>query len=726
MKKIVLNIEGMSCSACSNGLEKYLKKQEGIEDANVNLVLRTASIIYNDKLNRKDIERFIKEAGFKSTGINKSSDEKESILPLIIWGILCLVIMYYSMAHMFNLKEIISSHTNPKLYATVLFILTIPFLLYGFDIIRNGIKNIIHKMPNMDTLVSIGIMSSVFYSIYSLINVYLSNNEYIHSLYFESTVFVIYFVKLGRYLSNNSKSKTTESIKELVKMTPNIAHLKTDSGYKDITIDEVKKDDILICLPGEKIAVDGEIIKGYSNFDESFITGESKPVLKKENSKVIAGSLNYESVVEYKAEKIGKNSTISEIVNLVLESTNSKTSIEKTVDKICSYFVPIVIIISVITFILNLIITKNLQISIERFITVLVVSCPCSLGLATPLALVVSVGELAKKGILIKDSESLEIASDIDTVIFDKTGTLTYGIPYISSINNHSDIDEKELLDILISLEKYSNHPLAKGVTKYAKENKIKNSYEFDVEDLPGYGIKGKDEHNIYYACNNLLLKKLDITNSYEDEEINLSKQGNSIIYLVKNKKVLALISLIDTVRKSSAKAINDLKSRGINVIMLTGDNKITALKIGMELGIDKEKIISETNPKEKQQIIKKLVNENHKVIMVGDGINDAPSLQYATIGISLNSGTDIATSSANIVLINNNLNKIQDIINISRKTNKIIKQNLFWAFIYNVVMITIATGIIRNIKINPMIACITMILSSLTVTFNALRLKKK
>ena len=486
MKKIILNIEGMSCSACSNGLEKYLKKQDGIEEVSVNLPLATASITYNEKLKKKDLEKFISEAGFKSIGENKIIDKEESFSKQIIWGLLCIFIMYYSMSHMFHLKEIISEKNNPKLYVIVLMILTIPFLIYGFDIIKNGIKNLLHKMPNMDTLITLGILTSYLYSLFASIMVLLNKTNYIHNLYFESTVFIIYFIKLGRYISDRSKNKTTEAIKELVQITPNVAHIKDKTGYKNITIDEVNIGDILISLPGEKVAVDGEIIKGNSYFDESFITGESSPISKKENDKVIAGSLNYESVIEYKAERIGKDSTISEIVNLVLEATNSKTKISQIVDKACSIFIPTILIISIITFILNLIITRDFSTSIERFITVLVVACPCSLGLATPLALVVSVGSSAKKGILIKNGESLEAASKVDTIIFDKTGTLTHGNPQISKISIHSDIEKDEILNILVSLEKNSHHPLAKGICNYAKENKIKNNIELKIEDLPG------------------------------------------------------------------------------------------------------------------------------------------------------------------------------------------------------------------------------------------------
>lgn len=729
MKKIILKIEGMTCSACSNGLEKYLKQQKGIEDVSVNLVMATASITYEDHLTILDLENYIEDAGFKSLGEEKilaKEENKEKMYPYIILGILGLFIMIVTMQHMLKIPvpTFLNMHKSPKSYSIILFLLTIPYLYYGIDIIKSGVKNLIHKMPNMDTLVTLGILSSYIYSIVGVILILLGNKSYVGKLYFESTIFVIYFIKLGRHISNQSKNKTKEAIQELVKITPNKAHKKDGDSYIDVTIDEVKKEDILICFPGERVSVDGEITKGKTTMDESFITGESLPVEKMVGKKVIAGSINFDNAIEYKAERIGRDSTISEIVHLVVEASNTKTKIAKIADKICSYFVPTVTLIAILTWIIQFIITKDLGTSITHFVTVLVVACPCSLGLATPLALVVSVGMGAKKGILIKDSESLEVASKIDTILFDKTGTLTYGTLSISEINNHSDLEEKEILNILTSLEKYSTHPLSVGINKYAKEEKILADLDLVTEELPGFGLKGKDEKNVYYAGSAALLKKLDIINSYEAEEKKMSEEGNSIIYLVKNKKVIATFGLRDVIRKESKALIKKLKDRKIDVVMLTGDNETTANRIAKEIGLDH--VIAGVSPKDKTKKIKEYLEEGKKVMMVGDGINDAPSITTATIGVSLSSGTDIATNAANVVLVSNNIERIIDFIDLSKRTMRNIKENLFWAFIYNLLMIPIATGIIPKIQITPMIACIAMILSSITVTLNSLRLKKQ
>jgi len=726
MNKIILKIEGMTCSACSNGLEKYLNKQKGIQEAKVNLVLQNAEITYDENLTIEKIEKFISEAGFTSLGIENYDlgEEKTSLTRELIYGILGLILMYISMAHMLKLPiiEIYNPIKNPIVYSVTLLVLTIPFLYYGFDIITSGVKNLIHKMPNMDTLVTIGIISSFLYSLFSVIMIINNNISYIHSLYFESTAFVIYFIKLGRYIDKKSKSKTKEAIRGLVKITPEKARLKKDNTYIDITIDEVKKDDILICLPGDRVAADGEVIEGHTHLDETFITGESIPVEKKVHDKVIAGSINYESTFTYKAERIGKDSTISEIVRLVVEATNTKAPISKLADKICGIFVPTVIVIAILTLIGNLLLTNDIQTSIIHFITVLVVACPCSLGLATPLAMVVALGNSARNGILIKNNEILETINDIDTVIFDKTGTLTNGILSINIINNHCDLEDTTILEILSSIEKNSSHPLAKGIVNYAKDHKINFNLDLTIEDLPGYGVKAKDNSNVYYACNASLLEKLDIINSYKEEEQAMARAGNSIIYLVKNNKVIATFGLKDTVRKESKKVVETLKSKKLEVVMLSGDNQLTAEKIAKELGI--EQVFSNMLPKDKTKYIKDLLAAGKKVIMVGDGINDAPSLSSATIGISLKGATDIATSSADVIIMNN-LQKITTLFNIGKRTLKNIKQNLFWAFAYNIIMIPLAMGIFKKINITPMIACLAMILSSLTVTINALRLKK-
>lgn len=726
MKNIILKIEGMSCSACSNGLEKYLNKQDGIEEATVNLVMATASIKYEDNLTIEDLNRFVSEAGFKSLGEDIQIVEKEeSSLQFIIFGILGLVLMYISMGHMIHLPmmNIFNMEKHPIIYSITLLLLTIPFLIYGRNIVLSGIKNILHLIPNMDSLVTLGILSSFIYSIFGVLMVAIGKADFVEKLYFESTAFVIYFIMLGKFIDRHSKNKTKESIKGLVKITPERARVKVDSSYKNITIDEVKKGDILICLPGDKVAVDGEIVKGTSTFDESFITGESVPVLKKEKDKVIAGSINYDSEIEYKAEKIGKESTISEIVKLVVETTNTKSNIERMADRLCSYFVPAVIIVAIITLLINLVINKDIGIALINSVTVLVVACPCALGLATPLALVVSVGHAARKGILIKDSETLEVGSKIDTIVFDKTGTITNGLLSISQINNHSDLDNNYIVELLGSIEKHNTHPLALGINKYISEEKIKPDIDLVTEDLAGYGVKAKDKkNNVYYACNKKLLKKLDIINSYEGEEKEMAKKGYSVIYLVKNNKVIATFGLKDVIRKESIDVIKELKKNNFTVVLLSGDNKITTEEIAKDFEFDK--VISEVTPKDKNEYINKLITEGKKVMMIGDGINDAPALTSSTIGVSFKGATDIANNSSNIIIINNNLEKIVDFINISKKTLTNIKENLFWAFIYNFLMIPIATGLFK-IHINPMIACIAMILSSLTVTLNALRLKR-
>ena len=729
MKKILLSIEGMSCSACSNGLEKYLNRQVGIKKASVNLVMATANIEYEDNLTINDLENFIVEAGFKSLGVAKleESNSKINKLPFVIYGFLAVMLFYISMSHMFHLPVIpvLNMHKYPINYSVCLTIMTIPFFIYGFNIIKSGVKNLIHKMPNMDTLVGIGVISSFSYSLFGVIMILLGHKEYAEHLYFESTAFVIYFIKLGRFIDKNSKEKTKDAIRKLVTITPKIAKIKTDDGYKEITIDEVKKGDILCSLAGDKIAVDGKIVDGETHLDESFITGESKPVRKKVNDKVIAGSINYDNIIFYEAEKIGKDSTISEIVQLVVEATNTKAPISLLADKISHYFVPTIMIIAVLTFILSLILGLPFSISLTRFVTVLVVACPCALGLATPLAIVVSEGVCAKNGILVKKSETLEIANKIDTIVFDKTGNLTNGNLTISKIFKYSEYSDNDLLSILGSLEYASTHPIAKGVMNYIEKHNIEFDKNIKIETIVGLGIRGYKKKKEYYVGNAKLLKKFNINNEYLSDEENLTNNGNSIIYIVEDKKIIGLLGVKDTIRKTAKETISNLKKLNIDTIMLTGDNKETALKIGNELGI--EHIISDVVPKQKADVIKKIKNNGKKVIMVGDGINDAPSLALADIGISISGGTDIATSSSDVILMNNNLIKIVDFIYISKKTLINIKQNLFWAFFYNISMIPLAIGLFTkwNLTINPMIACVAMILSSLFVIFNALRLKR-
>lgn len=732
MKSLILSIDGMTCSACSNGLEKYLNKQNGIFNASVNLVMANATITYDENiLNQEKIEKYIKQAGFKSLGIfkevNIEKNNKKEKIQFIIFTILAIILIYIAMGHMVGLPVIsfLDIHHNLVNYATSLLILTIAFLIYGYDILKNGYKNLIHKIPNMDTLVSIGVISSFIYSAYSMYMILKGNHHLTMNLYFESSAIIIYFVKLGRYIDGISKDKTKEAIQKLVEITPNKAIIEVEGIQKEVTLDEIKKGDTVISKAGDKIAVDGEIIEGSAHLDESFITGESKPVAKGTGEKVIAGSLNFDGFIKYKAERIGKESTVSEIVKLVIEASNTKAPIAKIADKISGYFVPAVIAIALITFFVYLILGYNFGTALSTFITVLVVACPCSLGLATPLAIVVSEGVCASNGILVKKSEILENASKINTIVFDKTGTLTYGKLKIAKIYNYSNFSEKDLIMLAGSIEEKSTHPIGKAFAYYMQENKIEKLNVEDMQNLAGYGIVGTVNNQKIILGNRKIIEKFSIKNNHLEDEKELALNGNSIVYVANENKVLALIGVNDIVRENSKNVIEELKKHNINSIMLTGDNKETAEKIGKELGITK--VISNVLPSQKSETIKKLKEDGNRVMMCGDGINDSPALTNADIGVSVKSGTDIAMDSSDVILTKNDLYSILKLIKISEKTVKNIKQNLFWAFFYNFLMIPIAIGIFKplGISINPMIASLAMVFSSLTVILNALRLKK-
>ena len=732
MKKIILSIDGMTCSACSNGLEKYLLKQDGIINASVNLVMSNALIEYDEsKLNQKNIEEFVKKAGFKSLGlytdIKTKNNAKNNKILFIIFLILAIVLMYVSMGHMVGLPtfEFLNMHTHPISYALALLILTIPFIIYGFDIIKSGFKNLIHKAPNMDTLVAIGVLSSLLYSIYNMYMLIRGDSSYVEHLYFESAAIVIFFIKLGRYIDGVSKDKTKEAIQKLVQITPKDATIKVEGKEKRVTIDEINKGDIVISKPGERISVDGEIIVGKTHLDESFITGESKPIVRTIGDKVIAGSINYDGYIEYKAERIGRDSTISEIVKLVIEATNTKAPIAKIADKVSGYFVPVVIIIAFITFLVYLTLGLGFASAINTFVTILVVACPCSLGLATPLAIVISEGVCATNGILVKKSETLENASKINTIVFDKTGTLTYGTLKIAEILNYSNLSNNELIQLAGSLEAKSTHPISKAFIEYLETNKIKLLNVEKFEDISGYGITGIIDDNTILVGNSKLLDRNNIENNYKGQEGILAEKGNSIIYIVKNSEILGIIGVNDIIRENAKEIVSTLKHTDIDVIMLTGDNEKTAKSIADILEI--KNVIANVTPSEKTKIIKDLKEEGKIVMMCGDGINDSPALALSDIGVSVNSGTDIARDSSDVILTKNDLSSIINLINISKKTIKNIRQNLFWAFFYNTLMIPIAMGVLSpfGIAINPMIASLAMVLSSFTVILNALRLKR-
>ncbi len=719
MKQINLRIEGMTCQACSNGLEKYLNKQKNIT-AKVNLVLATATINYDEKqVKLSDLERFVKEAGFKVVKDDTSKyNHHLSLFLIIFFSIMALFTMYLSMGSMFNipLPNILNKMIHPEIHVIILLIFAILALGWGFDIIKSGIKNLFHLMPNMDSLIGMGVLVNFGFSLYRAFLIFEGKN-YVNDLYFDAVIMIILFVKIGRFIDHKNKDQAVDAIKNLVTLTPKEALVLKDKQEIKIPINEVQKGDILIAKPGDKIAVDGIVTKGSTHTDESFITGESKPIKKQKGSLCLAGSLNYDGYIEYEALHIGKDSSVSKIVDLVVASTLEKPKIARLADKISGYFVPFIFLVALLAFILNMLISSNISESIEALVTVLVVACPCALGLATPLAMVVALGKASLHGLVIKNSQTLEELNRIDTIIFDKTGTLTKGNLEIVDFKINPSYNEKETFKILQSLESHSNHPLAVSICKNTS-----NYLEVtNFKENKGLGIQGKIKNTMYYAGNLKFLNKTKIMNNFLLEEKKYEEKGESIIYLWHDTELIAIFGLRDELKPGIAKTIQDLKKLSKKVVMLSGDNEISAKVIAKEIGIDI--VYANQSFQEKVAIVKKL-NTNSSVIMVGDGINDAPSLKAATIGISVAGCSAISKDAADIIMLNPDMHKLIDLFKLGKKTILIIKQNLFWALFYNSLMIPLATNLFA-LKLNPMFASFAMVISSLTVVLNSLRLKK-
>ena len=716
MKNIILNVGGMTCSGCSAGLEKYLNKQDGIFSASVNLVLATVKIEYDENLlDVNKLNKFIEESGFTSYGeeYNKNKRKPERFV-LLIYTVLTILLMYISMGNMFKIKmpNIIDMHSNPIIYAVSLAAITFLYFIYGFDIIKSGIKNLVNKMPNMDSLIMIGVIVNYLYSLFNMILVLRGDMNGLHHLYFEASAMTILFVKIGRFIDKNNRIKATDAVKGLVSVTPKNAVKLVDGEEKTVTINEISKGDIIVCRPGEKIAVDGIVRKGRTNINEALITGESKPVHKEIGDEVIAGSINCNGYIEYEAVRIGRETNISNIVKMVVEATNSKTEIQKFVDKVSGIFVPAIFIIAVLASILNFVIIRDISIAVNVFVTVLVVACPCALGIATPLAMVVSIGKLSKNGIFIKSSESLEILKDIKNVVFDKTGTLTNGKFSIVEKN----ISDENML-ILQSIEFNSKHPIAQSICEFSNFNKIEVT---NFREIEGYGLQADIGNTTYYVGSSKFVKEQCINNIYENDEERFLSKGYTIVYLFNNDGVLGIVGLADTVKDGVKDLIQELKNMNKNIYMLTGDNEASAKIIANEIGIDN--VESNLTPKQKLVYVSNMNDDTNSVMMVGDGINDSPSLKSAAIGVSVEGGSDISADSSDIILMNSNIGIISLLLKVGKKTNRIIKQNLFWAVFYNCLMIVIATGLLP-IHINPMIASMAMMMSSLMVVFNSLRL---
>ena len=730
-------ISGMTCSACANRIEKVVSKMDGVKEANVNFATEKLSVSYDaDAINFGDIKAKVEKAGYKLIREDeqkveekrKKLDEKGKLLwRLILSLIFAVPLLTITMGHMVGmpLPKIIDPMMNPLNFAIIQLVLTIPVMIIGYKFYYIGYKNLFKLSPNMDSLIAIGTSAAFIYSLYGTYKIYTGDGSYAMSLYYEAAVTILALITLGKYLEAISKGKTSQAIKKLMGLAPKTATIVRDGKELGIPIDEVIVGDIIIVKPGEKLPVDGEVIEGATAIDEAMLTGESIPVEKTVGSKVIGASINKTGFIKYKATKVGKDTALSQIIKLVEDAQGSKAPIAKMADIIASYFVPIVIVLAILASIGWIIAGENGVFALTIFISVLVIACPCALGLATPTAIMVGTGKGAEYGVLIKGGEALEITHKIDTIVFDKTGTITEGKPVVTDIIT-TTISENELLSIAASSEKGSEHPLGEAIVKGAEERNIKFKEISNFKAIPGHGIQVEIEGKTILLGN----KKLMSENSIEVGELGvksdkLANEGKTPMYIAINNKLEGIIAVADTVKPSSKEAIENLHKMGIKVAMITGDNKKTAHAIAKQVGIDI--VLAEVLPEDKANEVKKLQEKGSKVAMVGDGINDAPALAQADIGIAIGTGTDVAIESANIVLMKGDLRDVATAIKLSKATIRNIKQNLFWAFGYNVLGIPVAMGVLHVFGgplLNPMIGAAAMSLSSVSVLANALRLR--
>ncbi|WP_183128205.1 heavy metal translocating P-type ATPase [Clostridium autoethanogenum] len=735
-----LKIEGMTCAACAKAVERVSKKLEGVYEANVNIATEKLSIAFDaSKVNVQDIKKAIEKAGYKaleeeiSVDTDKGKKEKEAKSlwnRFIISAVFAVPLLIIAMVPMISeklgymLPQAIDPMNHPQVFSIIQLLLVLPIMIVGRKYFTVGFKSLFRRSPNMDSLIAIGSSAAFIYSVFAVYEIFIGNTNY--HLYFESAGTILTLITLGKYLESVAKGKTSEAIKKLMGLAPKTATVIKEDKEIEISIDEVEVGDIIVVKPGEKIPVDGEVTEGITSVDESMLTGESIPVEKNPSDKVIGASINKNGSIKYRATRVGKDTALAQIIKLVEEAQGSKAPIAKLADVISGYFVPVVMALAIIAALAWYIYGETGVFSLTIFISVLVIACPCALGLATPTAIMVGTGKGAEYGVLIKSGTALETAHRIQTIVFDKTGTITEGNPKVTDIVTIPDIDENYLLQLAASGEKSSEHPLGEAIVKEAENRKIELKKLQSFKAVPGHGIEVNIENSKILLGNRKLMLESNISlEKLEERSQVLADKGKTPMYVALENKAIGVIAVADTVKEHSKKAIDKLHSMGIEVAMITGDNKKTAEAIAKQVGIDR--ILAEVLPQDKANEVKKLQSENKKVAMVGDGINDAPALAQADIGVAIGSGTDVAMESADIVLMRSDLMDVVTAIDLSKKTIKNIKENLFWAFGYNSLGIPVAMGVLHIFGgplLNPMIAALAMSLSSVSVLSNALRLK--
>lgn len=739
VKEEVFVIDGMTCATCALTIENAVKKLDHVDSAVVNLTTEKLTVNYNpDLVSEKEIEKAVADAGYSASVFDpttaKSQSERQSEATQNMWhkfllsALFAIPLLYISMGSMVGLwvPEIISMSAHPLNFALIQLILTLPVMYFGRGFYVNGFRSLFKGHPNMDSLVALATTAAFVYSLYGVYHIILGHSHHAHMLYFESVAVILTLIILGKYFETLSKGRTSDAIQKLVKLSAKEATVIRDGVEQAVAIEDVRVGDLILVKPGGKIPVDGSVVSGHSAIDESMLTGESIPVEKATEDKVYGASINGQGALIIRAEKVGDETLLAQIIKLVEDAQQTKAPIARIADKVAGVFVPTVIVIALVTFIFwYLIMGQTFVFALQVAISVLVIACPCALGLATPTAIMVGTGRGAENGILYKHGDTLENAHHLDTIVFDKTGTITQGKPQVVDIFAYQG-DKDKLLAKVASIEKLSEHPLSQAIVEKASADKLALTEVTHFKSLTGFGLQADIDGQTVYVGNRKLMEKYQVDLTASQEAVLAGTQkGQTPIYISANAQLLGLITVADLLKADSKETVAKLQEKGIDVVMLTGDNSKTAQAIAKQAGI--KNVISEVLPDQKSQAIQDLQSQGKMVAMVGDGINDAPALAVADIGIAVGSGTDIAIESADIILMKAEISDVLKALSISRLTIKIIKENLFWAFIYNILAIPVAMGVLYLFGgplLNPMIAGLAMGFSSVSVVLNALCLK--